>query len=169
MLLGQSIFQSVLTRLKEDQTEDEETDGPEADFRIRGLGAGFLTPEGRPSGAEADIGAYFDFLAEWPADQSATDAPETGAEIPDEVEKEVPAPEPVMPPHLLRLTEEEIRADLALSGQETEASLNEKRRQFAKQNHPDRVLAQFRDNATIRMKLANLLIDKAIKELFWRR
>jgi hypothetical protein len=170
MLLGQSVFQSVLTRLKEDQQDDDESEPPEADFRIRGLGAGFLTPDGRPSGAEADIGAYFDFLADWPGHEQAGIRQTTDHQpSPDAPEASPPEPEPVMPPHLERLSETEIAEDLAITARDTEQSLNEKRRQFAKDNHPDRVRPQFRDNATTRMKIANLMIDKAIKQLFWQR
>ncbi|AYD01901.1 hypothetical protein [Neorhizobium sp. NCHU2750] len=171
MLLGQSVFQSVLTRLKEDQKDEDETEPAKADFRIRGLGAGFVTPDGRPEAAEADIGAYFDFLADWPgAERSTGTAGDDAATAPSTEQPVISEQtEPVMPAHLARLSEAEIAEDLALSPQETEASLNEKRRHFAKDNHPDRVAPAFRDNATTRMKIANLMIDRAIKELFWRR
>ncbi len=167
MLLGQSIFQSVLTRLKEEQGQDEETPAEGADYRIRGLGAGFLTPDGRPEATEADVGSYFDYLADWPAMEKDADAHHTK----NSADAAVPEPRdeaPVMPAHLERLTEEEIAQDLNLSPKDDEAALAEKRRQFAKLNHPDRVEPQFRDNATVRMKTANLLIDRAISSLYWR-
>lgn len=155
MLLGQSIFQSVLTRLEDEQKDAEEAAPEGADFRIRGLGAGFVTPEGKPAAAEADTGAYFDHLADWLEQQPKTEAvSEAVAQTSDEI--------PVMPPHLARLTEAEIAEDLAISPKDSEAALNEKRRQFAKINHPDRTAPQFRENATVRMKTANLLIDRAL-------
>lgn len=156
MLLGQSIFQSVLTRLEDEQQDADEAAPEGADFRIRGLGAGFVTPEGKPAAAEADTGAYFDHLADWLAQQPAAEADsgEDDAQTANET--------PVMPPHLERLTEAEIAEDLAISPKDSEATLNDKRRQFAKLNHPDRVAPQFRENATIRMKTANLLIDRAL-------
>ncbi|TNM62837.1 hypothetical protein [Aliirhizobium smilacinae] len=167
MLLGQSVFQSVLTRLKDEQKDDEETAPEDADFRIRGLGAGFLTPDGRPAGAEADTGAYFDYLSDWPG--TNPDAGKSEADTSPDTEDAGKQPEaPVMPPHLERLTEAEIAEDLAISSKDGEAALNEKRRQFAKLNHPDRVAPEFRDNATMRMKTANLMIDRALASLYWR-
>jgi hypothetical protein len=68
----------------------------------------------------------------------------------------------------LRLTTEEIAAELAITATDTEATLAEKRRHFAKANHPDGVAPEFRENANTRMKTANFLIDTAIKGLFWR-
>jgi len=156
MLLGQSIFQSVLTRLEDEKQEAEEAVPKGADFRIRGLGAGFVTPEGKPAAAEVDTGAYFDHLADWLEQQPATEA------VPSEAAAQTSDETPIMPPHLARLAEAEIAEDLAISQKDSEAALNEKRRQFAKLNHPDRVAPQFRENATIRMKTANLLIDRAL-------
>lgn len=167
MLLGQSIFQSVLTRLKEEETDGEETSPEATDYRIRGLGAGFITPDGRPEATGADAGTYFDYLADWPAAEKDTGRPDTEDATAAEIPERQPEP-PVMPAHLERLTEQEIAEDLGLSPKDNAATLTEKRRQFAKLNHPDRVEPQFRDNATVRMKTANLLIDRAISSLDWR-
>jgi hypothetical protein len=155
MLLGQSIFQSVLTRLDDERQEADEAAPEDADFRIRGLGAGFVTPEGRPTATKGDTSAYFDHLADWLDQQPAADPPST-----DDANDQTDAP--VMPAHLLRLTEAEIAQDLEISPKDNAAILNEKRRQFAKLNHPDRVAPEFRENATARMKIANLLIDRAL-------
>lgn len=167
MLLGQSIFQSVLSRLKEEEKDDEETSPEAPEYRIRGLGAGFITPDGRPEATGADAGTYFDYLADWPATEQDVVTPDTEASTAAEIPQQSPEP-PVMPAHLERLTEREIAEDLGLSAKDNEATLAEKRRQFAKLNHPDRVEPQFRDNATVRMKTANLLIDRAISSLYWR-
>lgn len=167
MLLGQSIFQSVLTRLKEEEKDDEEASPEGPDFRIRSLGAGFLTPDGRPAASEADAGSYLDYLYEWPASEPDAQTPQADTS-PEAVKVEKPPEKPVTPAHLMRLTEDEIAEDLAISPKDSEASLNEKRRQFAKLNHPDRIEPEFRDNATVRMKTANLLIDRAISSLYWR-
>lgn len=165
MLFGQSVFQSVLTRLKEEETDEEETDATGADFRIRGLGAGFVAPtEEQAVTSEANIEAYFAYLPDEPAEQS--DAEDT---VPAEAQSDEPPVEDApVPDHLLRLTEAEIAEDLAISTDDTETTLADKRRRFAKANHPDLVAPQFRDNATIRMTIANQLIDRAIKGLFWR-
>lgn len=160
MLLGQSVFQSVLTRLEDEQEDAEEIPATAANFQIRGLGAGFVTPDGRPAAADTDGTAYFDHLTEW-----LEQKPDGQTEDKDtEIEEQQPAV-PVMPPHLERLSEAEIAEDLAISQADGEATLNEKRRQFAKRNHPDRVAPECRENATTRMKIANRLIDKALSSL----
>lgn len=157
MLVGQSIFQSVLNRLEDEQQESEDASTEGTDFRIRGFGAGFVMPEGRPAAADADTDAYFDHLAEW-----LDEKPLTQPEASDATGGEQEPAAALMPQHLERLSESEIAEDLAISPQDTEAMLNEKRRQFAKLNHPDRVAPEFRENATTRMKIANLLIDRAL-------
>ena len=146
MLFGQSVFQSVLTRLDEEKQEDE----PQAEaavFRLSGLNAGFVaaTEETAPFGSSGAGDAYLEMLADKP-----------------------PPEEPTVPEHLLRVGEAEIAEDLALGPDETAETLAEKRRRFAKDNHPDRVPEAFRDNATLRMKTANILIDRAIRDLYWR-
>jgi hypothetical protein len=157
MLFGQSVFQSVVTRLQEESDEVLEEE-PVVGFRIHGLATGFVAETGdKTFTAGTSTEAYFDFLPEIRAFE-----PERPAPAPE------PPPAPVIPKHLLRLTTEEIAEELAISQNDTEAMLNEKRRKFAKANHPDGVPEEFRDNATRRMQIANLLIDTAIKTLFWR-
>lgn len=221
MLFGQSIFQSVVERLKEERG-DRETEDTGESFRIRGLGASFVasTPE-----APADIGtgteAYFTSMADLDGLQAQHPMPEdpiniqpgdeSDAERPDETLNGKKAPEtddaaaredklasdaslPPEPPRNIsaqmglstthgrasdnvpetgqmriparinRLSEAEIAEELAISEADSEAALNDRRRRFAKANHPDRVDPQFRDKATIRMKTANLLIDRAIRQ-----
>lgn len=161
MLFGQSVFQSVLTRLKAQEGEDEPGETASA-FRIAGLNAGFVaaTTETPATGARSAADSYLAILAE--------------AHIPAKIprpptEPELPAePEPPVPAYLLRLSEAEIAEELAIGASETAETLADKRRQFAKRNHPDGVALHLRDNATIRMKTANLLIDRAIKDLYWR-
>lgn len=209
MLFGQSVFQSVLTRLK---AEQEDTEEPiDESFRIRGLNTGFVastTDETEPTGTGTE--AYYAFMQDAPEPQAAQPKAERPAEASKPFTAEKPAEasrpfksekparaEPVTPPpappkappaqpmttrsdrpanapealaprHLLRLTREEIAQELAIGPQDTEQGLAEKRRQFAKANHPDRVVPAYRDNAHIRMQTANLLIDQAIKRLAFR-
>lgn len=171
MLFGQSVFQSVLTRLKEEE-KDEVGDTPAsaADFRIRGLGAGFVAPPAEPpaSMTDANLDAYFAYLP----DDTAALAEQVEANEPERTsraDKETPnTGSPEMPPHLARLSEAEIAEELAISDKDTQSILTEKRRRFAKLNHPDRVAPQFRESATTRMTIANLMIDQAIRDLFWR-
>jgi type IV secretory pathway VirB10-like protein len=185
MLFGQSVFQSVLTRLKHEQEDEgEQASGEGESFRIHGLGTGFVAStidEFVDSGTGTE--AYFAFLRDEPEDVAEEPAAPTAAEAAEPpAAPEPPEPSPAPPPdapsvestpqtapaHLLRLTQEEISAELAITAGDTEASLAEKRRRFAKANHPDRVAPQYRENAHIRMQTANLLIDQAVKRLAWR-
>ena len=143
MLFGQSIFQSVLERLK---AEDEAT--PEADFsvphQIRGLNNSFVAASIAPA---------------------ATDATRTQQAYQDHMAEEKP-PEPKrMPPHLAKILPEQVALELDINPADTVATLAEKRRAFAKANHPDGIDPLFRNPATIRMTTANLLIDAAIRRL----
>ena len=154
MLFGQSVFQSVLERLKEEHPEIEDE---EPSYRVRGLGAAFVAAQSPADDVTAPgvMNAYMDFAAETappPAEPEQIHEPE--------VEEA-----PVMPEHLSRIDPQEVSDELALSETDTVASLQEKRRLFAKANHPDSVHAEFRDNANIRMMIANLLIDEALRRL----
>jgi hypothetical protein len=158
MLFGQSVFQSVLTRLKQEHGEDE-AEGAGTGFRIKGLSMGFVAPtDDGPAVTATGTEAYFAFLPDVAEIELEREPPEP----------EKPPPAPVIPAHLLRLTVEEIAAELAITAADTEATLAEKRRHFAKANHPDGIAPEFRENANTRMKTANFLIDTAIKGLFWR-
>ncbi len=55
--------------------------------------------------------------------------------------------------------------DLKLSEARSAEALQSLRRSFARQNHPDMVGEEWREQATLRMKIANLLIDEALKRL----
>jgi len=150
MLFGQSVFQSVLERLRAEEEPAEETHTPAA-HRVSGLATGlaFDVMQGISVASQRIGEAYFDNLASGPA---AEEAPP-------------PQPEPVMPDHLARIASEEIAIELAIAAADTQQTLNEKRRAFAKANHPDGVAAPFRDNANRRMMIANLLIDEALRRL----
>ncbi|OWV85232.1 hypothetical protein ATY75_25745 [Rhizobium sp. N122] len=154
MLFGQSVFQSVLERLKEEDDAAEEAEAPIA-HRVAGLGTGFAfdVMEGVSVASQRIGEAYFDNLD--------LDAAAGSAEKP----APLPEPEPAMPDHLTRTAPQEVAAELAISAADTPLTLNEKRRAFARANHPDGVALPFRDNATKRMMLANLLIDEALRRL----
>ncbi|MBB3409222.1 hypothetical protein FHT87_003141 [Rhizobium sp. BK316] len=146
MLFGQSIFQSVLERLQEEDAGEAEEP---AARRVSGFttGLAFDVMEGVSAASQRVGEAYFDNLG-----------PEPAIEAP-------PPPEPAMPAHLARIAPEEIAAELAISSADTQHTLNEKRRAFAKANHPDGVAQPFRNNANRRMTIANLLIDEAMRRL----
>ncbi|NKM29143.1 hypothetical protein [Rhizobium laguerreae] len=164
MLFGQSVFQSVLERLKAEDETDEDA-GARAAHRVPGLGTGLAfdvmafdvmaldVMEGISAASQRVGQAYFDNLD---LDAAAAIAEEPAT---------APPPEPVMPDHLARIAPEEIAAELAIAAADTQQTLNEKRRAFAKANHPDGVAELFRDNANRRMMIANLLIDEAMRRL----
>ncbi|MEI1246773.1 hypothetical protein [Rhizobium aouanii] len=154
MLFGQSVFQSVLERLKAEDETDEDAEAPAA-HRVSGLATGlaFDVMEGVSAASQRVGQAYFENLE---LDPAAAIAEEPTA---------APPPEPVMPDHLARTTPQEVAAELSISAADTPLTLREKRRAFAKANHPDGVAELFRDNANRRMMIANLLIDEAMRRL----
>jgi hypothetical protein len=161
MLFGQSIFQSVLDRLDaEDAAAAPEQLVPS--HRIRGLNSSFAADvrDGVSASSARPDQAYFDNLdpdaAPFQPRPPAAGAP-SAAEI-----ATGPAPV-VMPPHLARTSLQAVAGELAISSSDTLHTLSEKRRSFAKANHPDGIDPLFRDKATTRMKIANLLIDEAIR------
>lgn len=147
MLFGQSVFQSVVERLKREEEEGNAAPQQPAAHRIAGLGSGFVvdTPAQAPTLAAGTMDAYLAFLPEAPP-------------LPE------PEPEPeAMPAHLEKTSLADVSAELSINDADTAATLSEKRRAFARLNHPDRVRPEFRHNATLRMTAANLLIDQAIR------
>ncbi|UWU11075.1 hypothetical protein [Sinorhizobium medicae] len=77
---------------------------------------------------------------------------------------ESPAPFAI-PDFLKRISLAEVASELALGEAETALTLAARRRRFAAANHPDRLPAEARLNATLRMKLANMLIDEAFRRI----
>jgi hypothetical protein len=152
-MLGLTVFESVLERLKaearqaaEDDAEDEARDN-EGPGEVRGLPSGF-----------AGLGTGTTFVS----------GPQAAAAYLDLYEEPAPAPpEPAAaaPTHLLRIAPEEVADDLSLNGNENIDDLVARRRSFARENHPDRAPADLRANATLRMKIANMLIDETIRRL----
>lgn len=59
---------------------------------------------------------------------------------------------------------EAVHDELRLTSDLTADDLNRIRREFALQNHPDRVTPARRELATRRMTIANALIDEALKQ-----
>ncbi|MDQ0561737.1 hypothetical protein QO004_003537 [Rhizobium mesoamericanum] len=152
MLFGQSVFQSVLDRLKaQDETVEENVP---ASARVSGLNSGlaFNVMEGVSASSARPDQAYFETI-------------EFAREKTEPLTRPEPEPEPVMPDYLAHIKEDEIAAELDISALDTVQCLSLKRRAFAKKNHPDRVDPRFRANATTRMTTANLLIDQALRRL----
>ncbi len=161
-MFARSVFQSVLERLQNEM--DAEEDGQPLAAKAysagpRGLGAGFVVgepEEARPANTDMVRRAYDDVSLD---DDGRTQVVEESAA------QGLEPPEPVMPEHLMRLSPEEIAADLALADRETPESLALRRRAFAALNHPDRHLPVFRAQATRRMMIANMLVDEAFRRL----
>lgn len=151
MLFGKSLFQSVVERLAEEAEEADPAPAVSA-YRVSGLSSGFVIESVDHAPAEAfRLDAYL-------------------ALMPEPMAEPMPAPpaapvKPVLPDHLARLSIEEIAEDLDLKAEDDRERLGEKRRAFARHNHPDGHHPDFRDKATTRMKIANLLVDEAIRRL----
>jgi hypothetical protein len=165
MRFGQSVFQSVLERLDAEDAETGESDG-NAPHRIQGLNSSFAAGvrEGVSAASIRPDQAYIDNLE--------LEKPAVVMEDPPEEQRQPEAPEPaplIMPPHLMRTSPQDVATELAISSRDTLQSLNDKRRTFARANHPDGVAPAFRDNATARMMIANLLIDEALRRLSRQR
>jgi hypothetical protein len=71
--------------------------------------------------------------------------------------------EPAPPPSPPKSDHETVVDELHLTPGLTAEDLKHLRRKFAKVNHPDRVSAARRDQATRRMTIANSLIDEALR------
>ena len=155
MLVRQSLFQSVLDRL---DTEEEICENEETAHRIRGLNVSFVATVlgGETPQAHRADEAYRDNLGDPIAQPESEPVPEPTPKEPEP---------PVIPEHLTRTSRDEVAAELAITSDHSREALQEKRRGFAKANHPDSVDAAFREPATIRMTLANQLIDEAIRRL----
>ncbi|THK38226.1 hypothetical protein EHS39_09505 [Ensifer sp. MPMI2T] len=144
-MFGMSVFQSVLERLKAEQEGEASNEDAGGQAFRHGM-AGF--PQG--------------FIADTSPAMTAFDAVQRAYRDLAPAESTQP---PVMPDYLKRTNLAEVAAELALEEQETAATLAAKRRRFAAANHPDRLPAEFRANATVRMKLGNMLIDEASRRL----
>lgn len=148
MLFGKSLFQSVVERLAAEAEESGAPEEPKA-YRVSGLSTAFVAESVEHAPAAAvRLDAYLALMPD-----------------PEAVPADVPPEPPAMPDYLARLSIEEIAEDLDLKSGDDRDSLGEKRRAFARSNHPDRHHALFRDHATTRMKIANLLVDEAIRRL----
>lgn len=79
-----------------------------------------------------------------------------------------PAPRPkpaIDTSHFKRLSTEDVAKDINLLASDTLAELQSKRRSFARLNHPDRAPMELRQEATTRMKIANHLVDEALRRI----
>ncbi|MGV3549942.1 hypothetical protein [Rhizobium sp.] len=142
-VFGKSLFETVLDGLEPEAVEEEE----EITLRRPRVVAHFLADtsfgertEERPLGA---IYADFDELP--PIDPEAPVAPE-------------------QPDWLDRLSEQDVADGLGLLAGMGRAEIRERRRAFARANHPDRVAEEFREAANTRMTIANRLVETALRK-----
>jgi hypothetical protein len=142
-VFGKSLFETVLDGMDVEEEEDADEDAPLRRPRV-------TTP----------------FLADTSLADRADQRP-LGELYEDFGEPEVAEPEatpsPIPPAWLERLSEQDVEADLGLGQAMTSADIKEKRRAFARINHPDRVAEEFREAATIRMTIANRLVEVALR------
>lgn len=141
-VFGKSLFETVLDGIEVDEPEDDE----DAPLRRPRIVAHFLAdtsfgerPEERP------LGELYEDFGETVAIEPAP--------------LEVPAP----PTWLDRLSEQDVAHDLGLAPGMTKAAIREKRRAFARISHPDGVAEEVRAPATIRMTIANRLVEAALR------
>ena len=146
MILGLSMFEAVLDRLGKDGA-DAPLPSSAAWPRIRGLNASFVGPGSVPGSWQdseqlhAAYSAYSNDVV-------------------------VPPPEPAIDVSIFkRLGPEDIAQDINVLASDTRAELQLKRRDFARLNHPDRAPEDWREAATTRMKIANRLIDEALRKI----
>lgn len=143
-MFGMSVFQSVLDRLKTEEGEDETAE------------AGIAATLRAPSFSTTFVAAGTDNTS---ASRTAVERAYFDASFVE------PPPAEPMPAFLNRIRLEDVAEELDLGEGETLATLTAKRRSFAAANHPDRLPQDYRANATVRMKLANMLIDEAARQL----
>lgn len=154
-LFGKSLFENVLAGIdarKEDEDEADEASEP----GIRGLNAGFVGRGFQYNSTEDSdpMHRFEPFLTEADPSTVVPEAPDPVEEI---------AHEPRLPDWIERLSLEQISEDLDLKNGLTRQQLREKRRNFARENHPDSVVPEAREAATRRMMIANQLIDRRLK------
>jgi hypothetical protein len=143
-VFGKSLFETVLYGLRPEEQEEEEAAPAQ---RMTGLGATLLA--GLSDGDAPHHGDFTDLYSDF------------GEGLPV-----FPVDAPPQPPAWLgRLSKEEVAEDLDLTNCKSDAELRERRRSFARRNHPDAVHSDYRNSATIRMTIANRLIDDAISQL----
>ncbi|MBX9458437.1 MAG: hypothetical protein KL863_21700 [Rhizobium sp.] len=147
-VFGKTLFETVLDGIEVEATEEDEDDQDDQDIPVRRprIVAHFLADTSYGERAdERPLGELYEDFGEPPTSEPDTPAP------------------PPPPVWLDRLSESSVGADLGLVAGMSRPEIREKRRLFARANHPDGVAEQFRDAATIRMTIANRLADEALR------
>ena len=156
MSVGSSPFEAVLDRVSNEQADAAAgRSGPWA--AMRGWNSSFVGASLRSQ--------------PWPGREplaAAKPAEPADLAVPSDVLSDgaVPAPKPkpaVDISHFKRLSPEQVAKDINLLVSDTPAELKSKRRRFARLNHPDGCPTEWREAATIRMKIANQMVDEALR------
>ena len=166
MVVGLDSFDAVLDRMSNERAEAS-SHGSGHWTAMRGWNSSFVATSlrsqpwpGRERRGAADLADHTD---------RSTSAPRPSPAVPNDPPTPAPAmpaprPEPAIDiSHFKRLSPEEVAKDINLLASDTAAELQSKRRSFARRNHPDRSPVEWRDAATIRMKIANHLVDEALR------
>ena len=141
-VFGKSLFETVLDGMELDETVEDE----DVAVRRPRVTAHFLADTSFSDRADRrPLGELYEDFGE-----------------PRELAPEIP-PAREAPVWLERLSEQDVADDLGLTPGMTQAEIREKRRVFARGNHPDRVAEEFREAATIRMTTANRLVEAALR------
>lgn len=143
-VFGKSLFETVLDGMDADEADEDE----EVPVRRPRVTAHFLADTSFTDRAEKrPLGELYEDFGTFP---SAEPEPPS-----------LPGP----PAWLDRLSEQHVIDDLGLAPGMTKAEIRDKRRVFARSNHPDHVVEEFRNAATIRMTIANRLVEAALRRV----
>jgi hypothetical protein len=142
-VFGKSLFETVLDGMDVDEA-DEDEEVPDRRPRVT---AHFLADTSFTERADQrPLGELYEDFGEPPL-----------------LEPDVP-PSSEPPAWLDRLSGQDVIDDLGLAPGMTKMEIKERRRAFARSNHPDRVREEFRDAATIRMTIANRVVEDALRK-----
>jgi hypothetical protein len=183
MYFGRSIFQSVVERLESETAKASQEDVP-APYPRTAINTSFVFETALNDDAASDPsqGASQMFSAfDLDGDEAAALPPQdAGIPAPNvDIVEPIEAPQPETKAtaaidskdysFLSKTSHDEVRLELRLDTLTNVNALQAKRRQFARDNHPDTVPDGWRDFASLRMTTANLLIDQAVKDLALRK
>lgn len=161
MSVGSSPFEAVLDRVSNEQADAAaHRSGPWA--AMRGWNSSFVGEglRSQPWPGREPLAAGKPAAPAEPADPGVPNDVLTVTAAP------APEPKPAMDTsHFKRLSPEQIARDINLLASDTPAELKSKRRRFARLNHPDGCPSEWRDAATIRMKIANQMVDEALRRV----
>ena len=164
MYFGRSIFQSVVERLQSESTAaSEEADiapAKPASFSHQGILSHLDAQNAEVESGDFGIRQYQDYEL----DDEFVPAVILQDEAPPHAEEPTPPPDKDYS-YLSMTSLDAVKGELALEKLTDVEHLQALRRSFARNNHPDRVPQEWRDQATLRMTAANQLIDQAIKNI----